>query len=112
MKDQRFVRIAADEAEDAADQDQVVSARVLCFVGALEPCRTVGDKRYASQSRTDGKAVKTCLVTRRKALRERLLINSEHIDGVVLALRERENSWRFARQAPDDERRVERDRVE
>jgi hypothetical protein len=112
MENQRLASLAAGETLDATKEYQVVTARIMCLVAALEPRRAALDEWYAGQSCRDVERAKTILVTAGKTVRDGLLTGGQDINGVMAGLAEGFESGRVACEAPQDQGRVQGNGVE
>ena len=90
----------------------MIARAVLRMVPALEPRDAAVDQRRAGRAQPKFDALEPIDVRTRKPARELDLVVREHVDRVMLGLLERGEARRPAVQAPHDERRVERHRVE
>ena len=112
MENQRLVSLAAGETLDATKEYQVVTARIMCLVAALEPRRAALDEWYAGQSCGDVDRAKTILITAGETVRDGLLIGGQDIDGVMAGVAEGFESGRVACEAPQDQWRVQGNCIE
>ncbi|CAI07641.1 hypothetical protein ebA2697 [Aromatoleum aromaticum EbN1] len=81
-------------------------------VAALEARAAAAQQRHAVQALVDVQAGELFIGARREELRQVLLVFRQHVDRVVFAGFEHRQALEVARQAPDDQRRVERNGVE
>ena len=107
-----WARRAAHAALDLADEDDVIAFLVAAAVEALEDRGGAVEQRHAARAGAKGDAVEAIDVLAREALGEGALVGGQDVDRVVRAARERRHRAGLARQAPEHERRIDRDRVE
>ena len=99
-------------SHDFADEKHVVARRVKRVMPAFEPCRAAFDQRRIGLAEAEGHACEAIGVRTRKASRQLDLIVREHVNRVLRGAFEDRQAARAPRQAPDDERRLQRHRVE
>ena len=97
---------------DRADEQNVIARPVSCMVAALEPRDATCDQRRARGAQPIRDVGKAIGVRPGKATREIHLIVREHVDYVTLRGLECGEATGMAIEAPQDERWVERHRVE
>jgi hypothetical protein len=108
-----WMRAGAARARlDLADEDHVVAFLVAAAVEALEHRGSTFEQRHAARAEPKGNALEAVDVLAREAHREVMLVGGEDVDRVVRAALERRHRAGLARQAPEDQRRRDRDRVE
>src|SRR5437763_14185215 len=98
--------------EHLADKEHVVACRMPRVMAALEPRGTVFDERRFCLAEMKRHARESIKMRAREAPREIDLIVREDIDGVALGGLEHSETSRAPGEAPDDERRIERYRIE
>ena len=97
---------------DRADEQHVVAGPMPRVVAAFEPRDAALDQRHAGGAQPVVDAGEAVGVRTREPAREVDLVVREHVDRVMLGPLERGEARRAAVEAPHDERRVERHRVE
>ena len=97
---------------DATDENQVISAGVLDFVGAFEGGAGVIDQWYAVAACVNRHVDKAVAALCGKSIGDFLLVGGEHIDGIMCCLAEGVDIRRVVRQAPENQRGFERNGVE
>jgi hypothetical protein len=112
VEDERVRAVATLAALDLADEDHVVALLVAAAVEALEQRRGAFEQRHAAHARAEGDAVEARHVLAGESHGELVLVGGEDVDRVVRAASERRHRAGVARQAPEHERRLDRDRVE
>lgn len=98
---------------DSADENNMIAFFVATVIGALKPCcarqvefgGTVGRMRERHTLKTFG------CCTACETLRNGHLLRTQHVNHVALALLKSFERRRVSRQAPDHQRRIERDGV-
>ena len=95
-----------------ADEDHVVAFLVAAAVEAFEGGRRAMQQRRAAGAFVEGHAGPAVGALGAKRSASVLLVGRQHVDGVVRAGAEHRHRGGGARQAPQHQRRVERDRVE
>ena len=97
------------EAFDAADENGVIASRVFGDLGHFEARAAARKDRGAADAGVPRQAGKAVGRPGGEAIRQILLIGGQHIDGVVAGLAEGGQVVRLVVEAPEDERRLERD---
>ena len=95
-----------------ADEQHMIAGAMPRVVAALEPRDAARDQRDAGTAQPIVDALEAICVRPRKPAREIDLVVREHVDRVVLGPLEGREVLRAPVEAPHDERRVERHRVE
>ena len=112
MEQQRRGVRAVAAALHLADEDDVVALLVAAAVEAFESGRRAGQQRRAARTLGEGHAGPAVRAARGEALGQRLLVGRQDVDGVVRAGTEGRQRAGRARQAPEHQRRIERNRIE
>ena len=97
---------------DLADEQHVVARAMDGVVPAFEPRDAAFDQRRAGGTDPVGHAREAVGMGPREAAGELDLVVRQHVDGVTLGGPEGREVAAGVREAPDDERRIERHRVE
>ena len=97
---------------DRPDEQHVIAGSMPRVVAALEPGDTASEQRHARGAQPIVDAGEAIGVRTRKSPRQVGLVVRKHIDRVMRGALECGEARRAAVQAPHDERRVERHRVE
>lgn len=85
---QRRSRVAAGEAFDAPEEDEVVAAGVVCFVGTLEPGAATIDQRSAAGSAAHGHIGEAVVAARGETVGQSALVGCEYVDRIAVGLAE------------------------
>jgi endonuclease III len=109
MEEQRGDSGGFAEAFDTADEDGVVATGVGSFVGHFEGGAAAGEDRGAAGAGLPGEAGKAVGRPGGEAVGEVFLLGRQDVDGVVAGFLEGRQVVRTVVQAPEDQRRVERD---
>ena len=100
------------QVSTCADEQHVIAGAMPRVVAAFEPCDAAVDQRDAGAAQPIVDALEAVRVRPRKPAREIDLVVRQHVDRVVLGALQRREALRAPVEAPHDERRVERHRVE
>ncbi|KAG1434096.1 hypothetical protein G6F57_021749 [Rhizopus arrhizus] len=108
MEHQRRRRHAG-HAQHAPEQQQVVARGVLLVVRAHQRGDGAGDRRHALRHFMQRRAVELVGHGRTgESHRQRFLAAGQHADGEVAAIAERRQIGRMVHQAPQHQRRIQR----
>ena len=103
---------AARAGFDFADEEYVIAGAMPRVMPALEPGDAAIDQRSVRGAEAVGHAREAIDVRPRETTGQRDLVVGEHVDRVTLRRLKRREAARAPMQAPDNERRIERNRVE
>ena len=106
----RYVTVRG--GQDLADKQHVIARGVQRVMPAFEPRRAAFDQRRAGVAKAKRHAGEAIGMRTGEAPRQVDLVVREHVDGVILCSLECVEAARAQSKAPDDERRIERYRVE
>lgn len=109
MEEQRGDSGGFAEAFDTADEDGVVATGVGSLVGHFEGGAAAGEDRGAAGAGLPREAGKAVGRPGGEAIGEVFLLGRQDVDGVVAGFLEGRQVVRAVVQAPEDQRRVERD---
>lgn len=112
MKKQRREIGCFGEAFDAADEDGVVAAGMGGFIDDFETGAATGEQRSTAEPGVPGQTGKAVGRPGGEAVGEVFLIGRQDADGVVAGFPEGGQAVRIVVEAPEDQRRFERDRRE
>lgn len=93
---------------DLSDHDQMIAARIAVRVGAFEIGDAAGEHRRTACARRPFKPGELVGAGAGEAVRDVFLIGGQHIDGVMAAIAEGGEGWRGQRDAPEQQRRLQR----
>jgi hypothetical protein len=97
---------------DLTDEEHVVAGWMQCVVSTFEPCHRAFDQGRPGRAQTEVDAGETIRVRARKPAREIDLVIGQHADCVARGAFERGEAARMPRQAPGDQRWIQRHRIE
>ncbi len=112
MENQWFGRFTARKALHPAEEDEMVAARIMRLVAALEPRRATFDQGHAGKPAAHRETAEAPVLTTREGVRNSLLIDGEDIDRVSGGLSENVEPRRVAGKAPENQRWLQRHGVE
>src|ERR1019366_9157026 len=112
VEDERLRAFAARAPLDLADEDHMIAFFVAAAVETLEHRGGAVEHGDAACAGPKRDALETVESTARETLGQGVLPGGEDVDRVVRAARESRHRAGLARQAPENERRLDRDRVE
>ena len=104
--------MAVRAGQNLADKQHVIARRMQCVMPAFEPGRAAFDQRRAGFTEAKRHAREPVRMRAREAPCQSDLIVRQYVDGITLRALECGEAARAQREAPDDERWIERYGIE